>query len=86
MITTLYRRISADPLDQRTHTSPFPVTRNEFLEGVVPVDEFFAGEDPELTQVMAEAARKRAARQRSAMLGIDFEYQFLRDWDQEDVA
>lgn len=79
MITTFYRRLASAKLQDWTHTSPFPVTREELLAGEVPVDEFFATEDPPLTQVMIDAACKRAARQAAAIRGIDFEYQFLQE-------
>jgi len=76
MITTLYRRLP-DESSNRTSTSLKPVTREEFINGVVPVDEFLATEFPPITDHIIAAARRRAARQRPAMLGID------QDWDKE---
>lgn len=77
--TTLYRCIASNKLQDWVHTSPMPVSRDDLLSGIIPIDEFFEGEEPPLTQIMIDAACKRAAKQAAAMRGIDFEYQFLQE-------
>ena len=77
--STLYRCIASNKLQDWVHTSSMPVSRDDFLSGTVPIDEFFKGEEPPLTQIMIDAACIRAAKQAAAMRGIDCEYQFLQE-------
>lgn len=79
MKTTLYRCIASAKLPDWTHTSTFPVSREDFLSGIVPVDEFFVGEDRPLTKVRIDAACKRAARQVEAMRRIDAEFEYQQE-------
>lgn len=79
MKTTLYRCIASAKLPDWTHTSTFPVSRDDLLSGIVPVDEFFAGQEPPLTQTRIKAACKRVARQITAMRRIDAEFEYQQE-------
>lgn len=76
---TLYRCIASSKLQDWVHVGSMPASREDLLSGMVPIDEFFEGEYPPLTQTMIDAACIRAAKQAAAMRGIDFEYQFLQE-------
>lgn len=76
---TLYRCIASAKLQDWISVSSVPTYRDEILNGTVPIDEFFEGEEPPLTQIMIDAACKRATKQAAAIRGIDFEYQFLQE-------
>ncbi len=78
--TTLYRCIASNKLQDWVHVGSMPVSREELLSGMVPIDEFFEGEkQPPLTGIMIDAACKRAAKQAAAIRSIDFDYTFLQE-------
>lgn len=77
--TTLYRCIASSKLQDWVHVGSMPASREDLLSGMVPIDEFFEGEEPPLTQIIIDAACIRAAKQAAAMRGIDFEYQYLQE-------
>lgn len=76
---TLYRCIASANLQDWVHVGSMPASREDLLSGMVPIDEFFEGEEPPLTQIMIDAACKRAAKQAAAIRGINFEYTFLQE-------
>lgn len=77
---TLYRCIASNKLRDWVHVGSMPVSREELLSGMVPIDEFFEGEEPPpLTRIMIDAACKRAERQVAAIHRINAGFEFQQE-------